>query len=310
MDFSRHKARAGIINRIHAFLDRRRLGELLLIKGYINAQDLRFALAEQRKTGQQIGEIFVNNNIVNRRQLSFALARQSALRLLAAGFFLFFACIGGGRDSRAGESANIVKTAAISQEFGRISGYSALFGTDEKRSGNLGAFTKWMGMFNRHESQMRAGGSRKILQDWRNDLAPLKNLPVREMAERVNNLMNEKPYIIDSKNWGQSDYWETPVEFMKKGGDCEDFAIAKYMSLLELGIPEERMRIAIVQDTQKNIPHAVLALYADDEVYILDNQIKSLVDGGREGRYRPIFSINRQAWWLHTAPDVTQIASR
>ena len=114
---------------------------------------------------------------------------------------------------------------------------------------------------------------------------------------------------LDNRNWGKSDYWETPVEFMTRGGDCEDFAIAKYISLRELGVSEDRMRLAIVQDTQKNIPHAVLALYTDDGgVVILDQQIKTVFDAGHQGRYRPIFSINRSAWWLYSLPQ-TVVAS-
>ena len=67
--------------------------------------------------------------------------------------------------------------------------------------------------------------------------------------------------------------------------------------------------MAIVQDTVKNIPHAVLVAYTDEGAYILDNQIKSLVDAERKGRYKPIFSINRQAWWLHKTPNRTVVAS-
>jgi predicted transglutaminase-like cysteine proteinase len=141
-------------------------------------------------------------------------------------------------------------------------------------------------------------------------LENFQGLSLKQMADRVNDMMNERPYISDKRNWGQTDYWATPVEFMKRGGDCEDFAIAKYAALRTLGVPEERLRLAIVQDTQKNIPHAVLVVYTDQGAVLLDNQIKTLVDAERAGRYRPIYSINRQAWWLHSTPDSTRIASR
>ena len=129
------------------------------------------------------------------------------------------------------------------------------------------------------------------------------------MVQGVNRLVNENRYIVDKRNWGKSDYWATPVEFLKRGGDCEDFAIAKYTALRSLGFPEERLRVAIVQDTVKNIPHAVLVAYTDEGAFILDNQIKSLVDAERKGRYKPIFSINRQAWWLLKTPNRTIVAS-
>jgi predicted transglutaminase-like cysteine proteinase len=166
-------------------------------------------------------------------------------------------------------------------------------------------------MFSRFEKQLGTEAGKNMVTTMQGRLESFKNLPLRSMAARVNEMMNEKPYIIDSKNWGQSDYWETPVEFMRKGGDCEDYAIAKYTALRTLGVPEERMRVVIVQDTYKNIPHAILAVYLDDgNVVALDNQNKSLVNAEGMGRYKPIFSINRQAWWLHTAPNGTQIASR
>ena len=71
------------------------------------------------------------------------------------------------------------------------------------------------------------------------------------------------------------------------------------------------VRIAIVQDLQKNIPHAVLVVYTDQGSMILDNQIKTAIDSNRVSHYKPIFSINQNAWWLHTAPkgNVTVVAS-
>ncbi len=78
-----------------------------------------------------------------------------------------------------------------------------------------------------------------------------------------------------------------------------------------LGVPESRLRIAIVQDMKKNIPHAILVVYTDKGPMILDNQIKSAVNAERISHYKPIFTINQDAWWLHTAPkgDVTVVAS-
>jgi predicted transglutaminase-like cysteine proteinase len=147
------------------------------------------------------------------------------------------------------------------------------------------------------------------MNDWKRDLMAYQGLPLREMAERVNTLVNKTQYIEDTQNYGQSDYWATPIEFFTRGGDCEDFAIAKYVSLRALGVPENRMRIAIVQDLQKNIPHAVLIVYADEGAVVLDNQNKRVVAANAINHYKPIFSINRTAWWLHTKPDATRLAS-
>jgi predicted transglutaminase-like cysteine proteinase len=101
------------------------------------------------------------------------------------------------------------------------------------------------------------------------------------------------------------------MEFMKNGGDCEDFAITKYVSLRALGVPEERMRLVVLQDMQKNIPHAVLVVYTENGPVVLDNQIKRAMPVEKISHYKPIFSINRDSWWLHTKPrgNVTVVAS-
>ena len=56
------------------------------------------------------------------------------------------------------------------------------------------------------------------------------------------------------------------TDFFTRGGDCEDFAIAKYTALRALGVPEERLRVAIVHDDEKNLPHAILVVYTDNAV--------------------------------------------
>ena len=108
----------------------------------------------------------------------------------------------------------------------------------------------------------------------------------------------------------KSDYWATPVEFFNNGGDCEDYAIAKYASLRALGVPENRMRVAIVQDLKKNIPHALLIVYTNNGPVALDNQSQKVLQiGNIINRYKPIFSINRTAWWLHVESSNTVVAS-
>lgn len=308
-------ADSGFLGRFTTFLNQNKLGELLVRSGRISQDALQLALAEQRRTAAPLGQVLVNNQLISRRALRWTLGKQIILRGIVALLFftLSFGSFGTKRaraDLKDVPAQVSIALATDLASFATAAPQAGLFDTDEKRSTNLGAFTKWAGMFNRFEREINGASGRSKIDAWQGKLSAFRGLPLKSMAARVNELMNEKPYILDKRNWGQSDYWETPFEFMARGGDCEDFAIAKYAALRALGVPEERLRIAIVQDTQKNIPHAVLALYTDDGLYVLDNQIKSLVSAEREGRYRPIFSINRQAWWLHTAPGTTQVASR
>ena len=158
-------------------------------------------------------------------------------------------------------------------------------------------------MFERFDKELSNTKSARVIRELQTKLSKYKSDSIHEMARSVNTMMNKKKYITDSKNWGKSDYWATPVEFMTRGGDCEDFAIAKYVALRALGVPENRLRIAIVQDQKKNMPHAILIVYSEKDVVVLDNQIKDMRSAKNITHYKPIFSINRLAWWLHTAPE-------
>lgn len=302
---------SGILQQLKALIDRRRLGELLVTTGLIAPRDLRAALYEQKVTGEALGQIFIRRGLVRRHQLAMVLVRQHVLR--TAAFFVLFICAGiGPRKSQADDTGTAgpqVVLASTALQGGEAARF-ALMGTGEKKSANLSAFTKWNTMFTRFSRHMQNPDAQVKMAAWNKRLEQARGLSLKDMAEYVNNMANGKEYILDKRNWGQSDYWATPVEFINRGGDCEDFAIMKYISLRTLGVPEERLRVVIVQDTLKNIPHAILAVNTEDGIYLLDNQIKTLVDGDRAGRYEPIYSINRSAWWLHSAPETTQVASR
>jgi predicted transglutaminase-like cysteine proteinase len=185
--------------------------------------------------------------------------------------------------------------------------YPALFDTSEARSSRLLPFQKWTGMLNRqHDERELYDGpctarrfNRCHLQEWR---ALLKNLAVQDRLTQItaiNDFINRAPYIEDLVNYGVPDYWASPLQFMAKDGDCEDYAIAKFMSLRELGFANDDLRVVVVEDLNLQVPHAVLAVYDGERALILDNQIPQIVPAGVIRHYRPIYSINEEAWWLH-----------
>lgn len=138
-------------------------------------------------------------------------------------------------------------------------------------------------------------------ESWQRDIQRYAHLPVGERIRRVNDYVNAVRYVEDQYNYGMSDYWASPSEFFRnRAGDCEDFALAKYKALALLGIPRDQMRLAIVQDKIRNIPHAVLIVYTDEGSLVLDNQIKVAMDSNKIDRYKPIYSINETAWWRHS----------
>ena len=82
----------------------------------------------------------------------------------------------------------------------------------------------------------------------------------------------------DETQWGTPDHWSAPFETLQSGrGDCEDYAIVKYLALLEAGISEDNVRIVILKNVFPNEDHAVLAVSVDNEWLILDNRTLSLV---------------------------------
>jgi predicted transglutaminase-like cysteine proteinase len=308
------RKKTGILSRIKIFIERNRLGELLVLNGALTPRELKVALVKQKSNNEHLGKILVQQRIVTKSELRKALIQQSTLRCLTAAITLIISFSSLNiKQAKANPikdiPAQINLVDVANPAFTVINHYPDLFGTEEKISHNLTPFTKWTSMFDRFDGAVNDAKGQRIVNDWKKDLVAFQNLPLIEMAEKVNNLINSQKYIIDNKNWGKSDYWATPVEFFSKGGDCEDFAIAKYTSLRALGVPEERLRVAIVHDKIKDIPHAVLIVYTDQGAVMLDNQMQKPIFTDKTSRYRPIFSINRQAWWLHTQPAPTIIAS-
>jgi predicted transglutaminase-like cysteine proteinase len=311
------RKKPGIITQLKNLLEKNRLGELLVGNGLLTQQQLQLALVRQRDSRAPLGRVLVSEQYITRSALRRALMQQVTLRCMAAalGLFITFSSFGGVKSARADQMrdvpAQMMLVSAANRAFSPMqTAYPALFGSEEQRSGNLQPFTKWSGMFKRFDAAMQTPAGKAIVMQWRHDLTPLENLPLSVMAQRVNDIVNHQRYIGDNRNYGKNDYWATPVEFFTRGGDCEDFAIAKYTALRALGVPEDRLRVAIVHDTEKDLPHAVLVVYTDSAALILDNQSKSVQDSAFLTKYKPIFSINRTAWWLHSTPSSTVVAAR
>jgi predicted transglutaminase-like cysteine proteinase len=195
------------------------------------------------------------------------------------------------------------------QATGSVSATPALFGTSEIRSTGMGSFTNWTGVLARFRQNQTLGaglcasagpGPRGCQWDeWQGIVARLRGRPAIEQLREVNRTMNSHRYILDRVNWGMEDYWATVFEFLRKNGDCEDYAISKYVTLRALGWPAEKLRIVILRDTKLDLNHAVLAAYTEEGIYIGDNQVSSIVKADRIRHYKPIYSINENAWWLH-----------
>ena len=156
-------------------------------------------------------------------------------------------------------------------------------------------------------TMQRYGGSTSLFRDWQQLIDHSRTLGTQDKLRRVNEFFNRKiQFMDDIQIWGQTEYWATPIETLAKGkGDCEDFTIAKYFTLLEAGIPNEQLRLIYVKarigGSASTITqaHMVLAFYPepDAEPLILDNLITEIRPASRRPDLQPVFSFNSQGIW-------------
>ncbi|MCZ6862973.1 MAG: transglutaminase-like cysteine peptidase, partial [Alphaproteobacteria bacterium] len=138
---------------------------------------------------------------------------------------------------------------------------------------------------------------------WRAFLDKVDTDAISEQLTKVNRYVNKTPYMLDAVNWGESDHWAAPGDFFAKGGDCEDYAIAKYFLLRELGVQPERLRIVVLQDRRHRRAHAVLAVTWEDRTLVLDNLHNRIVPWRDLRHYLAIYSINERSAWLHARAE-------
>lgn len=124
-------------------------------------------------------------------------------------------------------------------------------------------------------AQTRAGDkAAQRLEKWERMINTLQHGTDAEKIEAVNTFFNQAIDAIADKGTSNGhDYWQSPIETLARGrGDCDDFAIAKYVSLRMLGIPAERLRFSVVTLPQVG-HHAVLLFFSPHEAdpQVLDN---------------------------------------
>jgi predicted transglutaminase-like cysteine proteinase len=132
--------------------------------------------------------------------------------------------------------------------------------------------------------------------------------------ERVNAFFNRFPYRTDQELYGRSEYWAGPVEFLAHSGDCEDYAIAKFFTLRELGFGDADLKVVVVDDTVRGVGHAVLTARLDGTDFVLDNLRASVVPESSISYYVALASMNEGGVWvdvpsLHRRPGWERMAS-
>ena len=153
--------------------------------------------------------------------------------------------------------------------------------------------------------------------DWQQLIADASSLPDGDKLQRINTFFNRRiRYMTDLELWNANDYWATPLETMgKAAGDCEDYAIAKYVSLRLAGVPNDKLRLIYVRQSRAaNVDeaHMVLGYYAtpNAEPLILDNLISDIRPASRRRDLRPVFSFNSEGLWTGGAASVADPTAR
>lgn len=139
------------------------------------------------------------------------------------------------------------------------------------------------------------------VKSWQELIANNKSKTPLQKLKLVNDFFNRLTYVTDQALVGKEDYWMTPVEFLIKGaGDCEDFAIAKYFTLKELGISDDNLQIVYVKALNYNMAHMVLAYYQtpSSDPLILDSLSTKISPASQRPDLLPIYSFNGAGLWL------------
>ncbi len=143
-------------------------------------------------------------------------------------------------------------------------------------------------------------------------LASLAEADDDARLDALNRFFNRRiTFGDDVQVWRVDDHWASPLETLQQGaGDCEDYAIAKYFSLLALGMPAAQLRLVYVRlqvggPGGASQPHMVLAYYAhaSAEPLILDNLIGEIRPASRRSDLTPVFSFNSEGLWQGNGPQ-------
>ncbi len=162
-----------------------------------------------------------------------------------------------------------------------------------------------------------------LLDAWNRLLVTASAATPQEKLTQVNQFFNNNVrYTEDSILWKKSDYWATPLEIMgTRAGDCEDYTIAKYLSLLQLGIPNDQLRLIYVKaqiggrHSKTFQAHMVLGYYPTPNAIplILDSLVSTIEPANKRPDLHPVFSFNSEGLWVGnqaTAADPTTRLSR
>lgn len=201
-----------------------------------------------------------------------------------------------------------------------------MFGMHQIHYSGLAPFARWAALLARWQDEQEDAAESCLSahdsappcppREWIELIARFRGQSLRAQVDGVNAAINAHPYISALDNWGDPARWETPFEFMRRNGQCQDYAIAKFLLLRALGVPDDAMRLVVLRDVRRQVDHAVLVVTVAGQSLMLDNLAPRVVSAAANPNYRAYYSINETGWWLHLPNPLTpqtlssQVASR
>jgi len=158
-------------------------------------------------------------------------------------------------------------------------------------------------------------GARLRLVSWVRLMAENGGKTETEKLQIVNQFFNQIPWVSDPDHWGKKDYWATPSEMLAtNGGDCEDYSIGKYFTLIALGVPIDRLKITYVKARDPNPinqAHMVLTYYPTPDAVplVLDNLIPEIRPATQRPDLTPVYAFNGDGLWVAKERSMGRVAS-
>jgi|GEM_PF-4104580 len=166
----------------------------------------------------------------------------------------------------------------------------------------------WTTALSRHDPEKAFGNDIQampapILAQWKNLSKRMPSWTAVEKLQNINGFFNRWDSKSDLENYGVEEYWAIPEEFLEKGGgDCDDFAIIKYLALRYFGWPEQDLWLLLGKEHKSGRNHAVLAARTGEKMFILDNLSKPAYLLIPEKQYMqnftPLYAINELGAWI------------
>jgi len=147
------------------------------------------------------------------------------------------------------------------------------------------------------------------LRPWVTWARTLRALPERERLLAIDARVDSRiAYADDKIVWHRPDYWENPLEVVRKGRtDCEGFVILKMFLAIAAGIDRDRMAIVVGRLPDQGIFHAVLVVRVGAGRYLLDNLHRSpaapAAGSGGSPDFEPMYAVDMtRAWSFPSSP--------